>query len=632
MKSKRIVTKSNKGARLPRYDFGGIAQAMPELFSLISELSNNNSIGTDPIKQPSNSGVNIESPEEALMKNDIAKVNADRTASNNGWVKGLEIGGGLAQQLGSMLMSYGSGASSTETLGGKTASTTGSAGFMNKNFGKMATGGKVGIPTPIEAEGDEVMETPNGEVQELNGPSHAEGGIDMVVPSGTEIFSKRIKGPNGKSMADRKIAREKQEQKLEKLLKGNPSDKALKDTYGRTKQNNEKQEKADMMKMQFAKMMSDMAQHFAFGGTVEEFAIGGPVYGPLEEEDIPTFANNFGQGWGAYTKNPLIDYDKLDSRLKNQPILDNASLDTGISDSESFDEMSTRMNRPYVGEENKGTPPKNSWLDKLNLSDANLGVTAGDMIGMAGQLYSTFKPMQNTKANRAGDTPNVNAFKNYGKDALAKMDASKQYVNQVRDNQLSDLELSKNSAIKRGRNSARGVNTLRALDLATDANANNSRNQIYNQFAQAMQQIYGQEAALENDQDAKVMQGEYGRDLADRQDRDNYFSQMAEDIATKGTGLQHIGKNVNAIKERNVTSNIMDSLFPDFNMNAYSGKMKKVVTNVASENSEFLKTIPDKEVRDTVIDKVAKREWYIGKDNKVYSREDNKEININKPK
>lgn len=628
MKSKRIVTKSNKGARLPRYDFGGIAQAMPELFSLISELSNNNYIGTNPIKQPSNSGVNIESPEEALMKNDIAKVNADRTTSNNDWVKGLEIGGGLAQQLGSMLMSYGSGASSTETLGGKTASTIGSAGFINKNFGKMATGGKVGIPTPIEAEGDEVMETPNGEVQELNGPSHAEGGIDMVVPSGTEIFSKRIKGPDGKSMADRKITREKQEQKLEKLLKSNPSDKALKDTYVRTKQNNEKQEKADMMKMQFAKMMSDMVQQFAFGGTVEKFS-GGGVAGQYPETEgeyyeriispVPTFANNFGEGWSSYTKNPNINYEAVNKYFDNLPTSDDAHV-------------SEVINRPYVGEENKSTPPKNSWLDKLNLSDANLGVTTGDMIGMAGQLYSTFKPMQNTKANRAGDTPNVNAFKNYGKDALAKMDASKQYVNQVRDNQLNDLELSKNSAIKRGRNSARGVNTLRALDLATDANANNSRNQIYNQFAQAMQQIYGQEAALENDQDAKVMQGEYGRDLADRQDRDNYFSQMAEDIATKGTGLQHIGKNVNAIKERNVTSNVMDSLFPDFNMNAYSGKMKKVVTNVASENSEFLKTIPDKEVRDTVIDKVAKREWYIGKDNKVYSREDNKEININKPK
>lgn len=613
MKSKRIVTKSNKGARLPRYNFGGIVQAMPELFSLISELSNNKSIGTDPIRQPSNSGVNIESPEEALMKNDIAKVNADRTASNNGWVKGLEIGGGLAQQLGSMLMSYGSGASSTQTLGGKTASTTGSAGFMNKNFGKMATGGKVGISTPIEAEGDEVMETPNGEVQELNGPSHAEGGIDMVVPSGTEIFSKRIKGLDGKSMADRKIAREKQEQKLEKLLKVNPSDKALKDTYGRTKQNNEKQEKADMMKMQFAKMMSNMAQQFAFGGTVEEFSEGGIAgqYPETQEEyskrmydewysPDPTFINNFNTRAPIQSVNSLTPMGTTYEQSQDKEY--NNFIDKYTKQNTTIDQD---LPGTWAGRRLKELAGMYTGMDT--------GVTTGDITGLAGQLYSTFKPMQNTKANRAGDTPNVNAFKNYGKDALAKMDASKQYVNQVRDNQLNDLELSKNSAIKRGRNSARGVNTLRALDLATDANANNSRNQIYNQFAQAMQQIYVQEAALENDQDAKVMQGEYGRDLADRQDRDNYFSQMAEDIATKGTELQHIGKNVNAIKERNVTSNVMDSLFPDFNMNAYSGKMKKVV-------------------RDTVIDKVAKREWYIGKDNKVYSREDNKEININKPK
>jgi hypothetical protein len=614
MKSKRIVkvTKAPKNVKLPKYEFGTY----------------------------------VEDPNSEIYQSQIGIAKAKMKAANNPWAKGLSMFGNLAMQYGTSMMSKGAGEGQGVSSGGFNWGNllqqgVGAAGaYANANNG-YATGGKVGVPTPIEAEGDEVMETPNGEVQELNGPSHAEGGIDMVVPSGTEIFSKRVKGPDGKSMADRKIAREKQEQKLEKLLKGNPTDKALKDTYGRTKQNNEKQEKADMMKMQFAKMMSDMAQHFAFGGTVEKFATGG-IAGqyPETQEDYskrmydewynpqPSFVNNFGQ--------PRNRFDTPENNAflqkQTQGVLDNASLDTGISDSESFDEMSTRMNRPYAGEENKGTPPanKDSWMNKF--SNGDLGVTTGDMIGLAGQLYSTFKPMQNTRANRAGDTPNINAFANYGKDALAKMDQSKQYVNQVRDNQLSDLELSRTSAIKRGRNSARGVNTMRALDLATDANANNSKSQIYNQFAQAMQQIYGQEATLHNDKDAHVMQGEQNKDLADRQDRDNYFSQMAEDIATKGTGLQHIGKNVNAIKERNVTSNVMDSLFPDFNMNAYTGKMKKVVTNVASENSEFLKTIPDKEVRDTVIDKVAKREWYIGKDNKVYLKEDNKEININKPK
>ena len=156
--------------------------------------------------------------------------------------------------------------------------------------------------------------------------------------------------------------------------------------------------------------------------------------------------------------------------------------------------------------------------------------------------------MKNTEKNRAGDTPNVNSFEDFGNDALDRIDDAKGYIGAQRDNALTDLETDRTGAINRNRKSARGVNTMRALDLATDVNANNAQSDIYDNFSKQMMGLLSQQAGFENQQDSAVMQGEQNRDLADRQDRDNYFTQMAQDIATKGQGTQQVGKMLNENK------------------------------------------------------------------------------------
>lgn len=661
MKSKRIVKtpKKVKGVKLPQYEFGTY----------------------------------VENPYSDLVENEIALVKAKNKASKNGWVKGLNIAGNLAMQYGTSMMNQGMSEGQGVSSGGFNWGSLLSqgiqgAGAVANGQGLFENGGKVGIPTPIEAEGEEVIETPNGDVSQLKGPSHSEGGIDMVVPSGSEIFSKKLKGADGKSMAERKIDREKKEAKVEKLLKDSPTDMTLKKTLQRTKANNEKVEQIDMMKMQFAKMMADMVQHYALGGVVQKYDGGGYVF-PSDEEPKPKLPLNgiinplqetdFLKSWedwnknlrnkesnytyrdindinnrkeyqkeifntpeyldltynsldefkepiidgilgddsyrgmtlyGGYkpiepistnptTQNPNTDPSKINEVLGGMKISDNASTDgTGTPNSVQKPE-----GNPIVGQTqsiNKTTGDTTGKYDWLNSITGSM--TAGDMVGLFGQLYSTFKPMENTRANRAGDTPNINPFLNYGKDALAKMDQSKEYIKQIRDEQNKDLELSRTSAIKRGRNSARGVNTLRALDLAADANANNTKSQIFNQFAQAMQQIYDKESQLENEQDFRVMEGEYKRDENDRKDRDTFFEQMAQDIATKGAGLQHIGESFNQIKSRNVTNKIMQGIYNDFELDAMTGVMKKKLGTHTSNNATFYSSIKDPIVKRKISD------------------------------
>ena len=93
---------------------------------------------------------------------------------------------------------------------------TGRGMAADKN--NFAMGGVV-TNVPVEVEGQEVGETPSGQMIDFKGPSHEQGGIDVKLPKGTEIFSKRIK-VGGKTMAERKKEREKRVLSLEKLLHG----------------------------------------------------------------------------------------------------------------------------------------------------------------------------------------------------------------------------------------------------------------------------------------------------------------------------------------------------------------------------------------------------------------------------
>ncbi len=550
----------------------------------------------------------IETPQEAMAENDIAMAKAKYEAEKDPWAMGTNM-------LGNMLISY--AASQSGQAGNIGNALKGANNFSNM----MAFGGMVPGMVPINAEGKEVVETPDGQVGELKGPSHEQGGIDMFLPPGTDIFSKRIKGPDGKSMADRKKARERKIKKLEKELKNNPSDKILAKTLEKTKSNFEQQESKDKQKMEFARNMFNGMQIMALGGTVgfpplDWFFTGNPTKGYKTSVATSEF-NTDPKG------NSEIDYKAVDDYFKNMPISDNASMDgIGMTDQEtSFDAYAEKLNKPYTEQQTKSslnfdpnTEPtfysdaktgdlviekgaedtyadamnQDNWLNKLFDGGDGTGMTFGDGVGMAGNLISTFGPYLNTLKNRSEDTPNINYFRDFGNDALERMEDAKGYVAGQRDLSLKDLETSRVGSINRNRNSARSVNTQRALDLATDMGVNRQRAAIFQAFAQQMQNIIGQQAGMENVQDQMVMQGEKERDLNDRMDKDNFYTQLAQDISTMGTGLQKTGKDVNAIKTRNVTEKVLNQKYEQYGVNGMTGEIQaKAKEDIETNESNY---------------------------------------------
>ena len=511
----------------------------------------------------------IETPDEAIAQNEL-NLSKALVKSENGLTNTLDFLGAAGLQIGTSMMSKGSL--------GENPSGLEKALFNNKDSiigalnilggsSQFAKGGTVNNPR-VEVEGQEVAELPNGQVGEFQGPSHEDGGIKMNLPEGTDIYSKRIK-VEGKTMAERKLSRERKIESLMKLIEKNPLDKTLKQTLKKVQENNDFLDEKDMLiqntlhsynqgikrayggtledeeeddeelndDFSYADYMDDEEEEdekeYKMGGTVKKFALGGP---------IPVFSSKV---------NPLIH------NIVNSYILGNDPLTQNIVDT---------SDRPGVeptdsGVEKSTTPKKEGF----NLNKLFGNISLGDAIGMAGSLKGAYTGKKNTLANRASDNPNINYFKNYGKEGLETLKSAKSIFQSVRDSNLEDINRERVSIVKRNNNSARGINTQRALNLASDSKITDAKNKVYQDYANKLSSMLLKQSDLENQQDLRVMAGEAQRDLNDRKDKDNFYTQLGIDEQSIATGIQKFGKNLNKGLERKLNAQALSMLSKWFN-------------------------------------------------------------------
>lgn len=552
----------------------------------------------------------IETPDEAIAQNEL-NLSKALVKSENGLTNTLDFLGAAGLQIGTSMMSKGSL--------GENPSGLEKALFNNKDsiigalnllggFSQFAKGGTVNNPR-VEIEGQEVAELPNGQVGEFQGPSHEDGGIKMNLPEGTDIYSKRIK-VEGKTMAERKLSRERKIKALEKLIEKNPLDKTLRETLKKVQENNDFLDEKDMLiqntlhsynqgikrayggtlededfeddeelndEFSYADYIEDEEEdddfyyddeeesedksymyeeeeedyddedeedeeEYKMGGTVKKFALGGP---------IPIFSSKV---------NPLIH------NIVNSYILGNDTLTQNIVDT---------TDRPGVeptdsGVEKTTTPEKEGFsLDKLFGN-----ISLGDAIGMAGSLKGAYADKKNTLANRASDNPNINYFKNYGKKGLETLKGAKGIFQSTRDVNLEDINRQRTSIVKRNNNSARGINTQRALNLASDSKITDAKNKVYQDYANKLSSMLLKQSDLENQQDLRVMSGEAQRDMNDRKDKDNFYTQLGIDEQSIATGIQKFGKNLNKGLERKLNAQALSMLSKWFNSEITSDGLK----------------------------------------------------------
>lgn len=566
----------------------------------------------------------------------------------------------------------------------------------------MKNGGMTKGTPNAEVEGEEVAETPNGEIVEFEGDSHENGGIEVNLPPQTKIFSKRL-GAAGKSMAARKLKREKSISQLEKALEERPHDRILKQTYARTREKNQIEEQGDMMIQEsmnvmenatgvanymkayggimkgnglpkyangggpgfpiiggmnmanLIQQMQDQNQDYVpqefgyeeiakmprFGGDVkrvqqsiadyqksfkdasmaqtgipdfgigEEYDFGGVdgVIGPKtkgffdDEERRSGFMESLGfqdkpegaKGEGFYSPRNAdryvsstedVDPGSMDTsgaqqglnvaesnsypgtkeiedllNLAGEP-LDDALFDQTLhklKDQKPWDDSADGLNimntlmgaeqLPIPADEDMTTadvdPTEEAGTNTSNSAGGDLNFTQGDMLGKLGTKISGVAPMMTTLANRLGDTPNINAFLNYGKEGINTLEGTKGMLGQQRDETLRDIKLKSDTGRKRARSGARSINTLRGLEQMANAQEQETTSDIYSNYSNQMMGVLGQLSQAKTQRDGVVMQGEQSKDLADRQDRDNFFTEINKDMVNYGTSKQKEGKDLN---------------------------------------------------------------------------------------
>lgn len=496
----------------------------------------------------------IEEPSTALAQNDIDIANAMYKGKSNPFVIGLDVLGNLTSQAGLALGGFGNieGINPNLAKGLNTA-----LPFITQGLQSLGNGGQVKPNIPVEVEGGETGELPNGQLLSFNGPSHSQGGIPIDLPEGTEIYSKRIK-IDGESMADRKLKREgilarytKKAKKLDDAISSN--------TLNRVKKAVDIQEEEDKKVQQ---IIHDMTTGVVNTGNqvIREKHGDGNTVGDMT--DIIQ-KSKYDAMYDLYdledSRVPNIETEalKIPALGFNNVAKPNINLDATLSDTMS--KIKSRISN------DSDKTVKNNYDLPL--------VTPGDALNIAGNIFQGVAPYLNTLNQRATDTPNVNAFKNYGEEGINKMAQSENYLKQIFDSRLKDIGLKRSDAIKRGRNSTGSVNLMRALDTNADMAASKAENELYNSYATQMMDILSKEAQLENEQDRMVMQGEQARDLADRQDKDAYYTTKGQGLRDIGMTIANAGKQVNEIYDRNTQTNILNSMYENFGVNPVTGQV-----------------------------------------------------------
>jgi len=210
----------------------------------------------------------IQTPNEVLNDYNIMLAKAEAESLQNPWLPIVATAGGLIQQGISMAGSM---------VGGKATTTpdpSGASGAKGVMAGATAAMGMNDVQEDVEVEGGEMFETPQGEVGEFEGPSHEQGGIPLEVgqdvEEGTKVYSDRLK-VGGKTLAERKEARERKIANLEKAASDKLVDVATKNALKRRMEAVQKEEASDLQFQEQVNNMQAMADTMvkAFGTGVE---------------------------------------------------------------------------------------------------------------------------------------------------------------------------------------------------------------------------------------------------------------------------------------------------------------------------------------------------------------------------
>jgi hypothetical protein len=270
--------------------------------------------------------------------------------------------------------------------------------------------------------------------------------------------------------------------------------------------------------------------------------------------------------------NPNINLEALQNFKIGEGINDNASLDYGdpyAKDGVNFEMPTETIMTPVdaygqgvdTGIETEVDKPGTAvgrFLGKAGEAVGKVGVpNVGDMTKLIGNYLGMTAGIKTAAEQRSTDITHRNEFANAGKESQKLLDNAKK-----------GIEISKAQAVVKatdvsrggkrgGRNSARGVNQMRAMDWLYDTALQGQIAEISAKAAEQMTSIDVQKSSVALNADQLRGEGQFKANMANEAAKDAYYTALGQGRKDFASGMQQTGKDLNAMKENKIIENLM---------------------------------------------------------------------------
>lgn len=412
----------------------------------------------------------------------------------------------------------------------------------------------------INAEGGELIQTPDGALSQLLGNSHSNGGMDVNVPEGSIVFSDFLE-VDGETLAERKLNRER------RLKKATPKEKTYdiftRNAIERILETNLVEEYEDVMKQEVERAK----ESYKKGGTVspekaKKILHEGKVHGkPLTDKQRKFFGamSNYQLGGipGSFLEGLM---GMLNAPQQGQQVIDSTILQRADApEPNMFNDFLANLTNSILATQAAGQGAQEGVGaigdlalgamqgagDVLNVEPnvisggvAKAVQTAGGLsMGPLGLALGAAGPLATTILNRIGDKRNKNFFEDFGRDALnSNQQAARSAAGQLEQNKAENVLATQDQLNLIG-NTASSPSVQRSLSQSAIANRMRSNNQASVNYNNQITNILGQRSQLQNQRDQTVMAGRERAFEKNQQDRDQFFTNLNSDIRNVAQGL-----------------------------------------------------------------------------------------------
>ena len=171
--------------------------------------------------------------------------------------------------------------------------------------------------------------------------------------------------------------------------------------------------------------------------------------------------------------------------------------------------------------------------------------TMGDAALMAGTLFTSLANRRNTDRQQQATLPNVNVYA--GIQGYNDMLYQRQLQDIERQQNLQNQSIKSNltAQLNTNKNNTRSSSVQRVLDATVYGQANKAHQQTSIQASQLRNQLDAQKQQMDMKADVYYRKGEAARRLADQQDIDNYYGQIAKDNTGMGETITRAASLIN---------------------------------------------------------------------------------------